>query len=87
MTHLHSQMSITKTSVYSSSSQYFDLITQSNPHTDPMSAALFKALGRSKARYLPFMSADIAVMEALKSGILSTLSSQCSQSSRQRNSV
>lgn len=76
MTHLHSQMSISKTSVYSSSSQYFDLITQSNPHTDPMSAALSKTLGKSKARYLLFMSADIAIIEVLKSNSLSTMSSQ-----------
>lgn len=51
------------------------LITQNNPHRDPVSIAIFKALGKSKARQLLLMSVDIAIIAGLKSDILSTLSS------------
>lgn len=73
MTHLHSQRSIARKPAYSSSSPSCALITQNNPHSNPVSKAILKAPGKSKAGQLLLMSVDIAIIEALKSDIQSTL--------------
>lgn len=75
VTHLHSQMSIARKPAYSSASPSCALITQNNPHPDPVSTEIFKVLGKSKAKQPPFMTVDIAITEGLKSHIPSTLSS------------
>lgn len=73
MTHLHSQRSIARKPAYSSSSPSCALITQNSPHSNPVSKAILKAPGKSKAGQLLLMSVDIAIIEALKSDIQSTL--------------
>lgn len=73
MTHLRSLISVARNPAYSSSSPSCALITRNKPNPDPMSKIIFKAPGKSKARKLSLISVDIAIIEALKSDILSIL--------------